>query len=314
MLILGPAIDIWGLRSKHFRNLAPVTSCYHGVKNNLLASMRPVFQAAQPSLVTHHCFVIGSDVCEKLAIENPNTTFVTVCHSSQAHLATSPQWMSNQARHLHLARDVPNFYYATPDERMQHSLAAPESKCLHWPNPIRDIGEHTTEWPKKPVAALIGRHDVIKNMPTQLLAVAIAGIKQVQLICRPHDSQKRSLIELCDAYGIDATFHWFEWEDHIANMASNVSVVMQASFSESCNYVALDSMLTGTPVIGSPAIRYLPKQWQANPDDADDISHILRTVLDDLPQSSQLALATGRLVASSQNYAYSRLSTKLAYS
>jgi hypothetical protein len=78
--------------------------------------------------------------------------------------------------------------------------------------------------------------------------------------------------ELCQRAGLRLEVHG--WLDHAAfvTLAARMHVALQVSFTETFNYVAADCVAAGTPVVGSPAIRFLPATWQVNPDDAEAIA------------------------------------------
>ena len=67
------------------------------------------------------------------------------------------------------------------------------------------------------------------------------------------------------------------WLSHEAFMAmvAQMDICMQVSLSESFNIVAADAVSQEVPLVGSPAISWLPRQSQADPASAGDIEEKL---------------------------------------
>jgi hypothetical protein len=87
-------------------------------------------------------------------------------------------------------------------------------------------------------------------------------------------------------------------------VAEKVDVGLQVSFTESFNFVALDHLQVGKPVIGSSAIRFLPARWQASVDDPRDIANRLLRVLRRYPIESRRALRYAKRKAQASNAAF----------
>ena len=58
-------------------------------------------------------------------------------------------------------------------------------------------------------------------------------------------------------------------------MVAQMNICMQVSLSESFNIVAADAVSQEVPLVGSPAISWLPRQSQADPASAGDIEEKL---------------------------------------
>ena len=76
-----------------------------------------------------------------------------------------------------------------------------------------------------------------------------------------------------------------------------VDVGLQCSFSESFNYVAIEHLAAGVPVVGSSATRYLPKEWQADPERPEEIADKLESILNSEIQPSMCREIAERVAA-----------------
>jgi glycosyltransferase involved in cell wall biosynthesis len=64
---------------------------------------------------------------------------------------------------------------------------------------------------------------------------------------------------------------WSPWSDFNETVA-NMDLLIHPSYTESFNIVSADGISQGVPVVGSTAINWLPKDWQADSDDAVEIA------------------------------------------
>ena len=243
-----------------------------------------------PRVFVNHAFFFGWEVIAELAEIFPKTTFLTINHSSQADLIRAPDWLSEHAHSVELAQRRENVFVASVDPRNFMSRCGLE-RCLWVPNLVR-----WPRWPAshklksdRPVASIIGRHDPNKAIPHSIIAASING--RVDLLFMLKNPRRDQLEDYCESLRVSCEFApWSSWEDYTKTLFERVSVGFQPSFSESFNYVSVEQMALGIPVIGSPTIQFLPPEWQANPDDPLDIAEKLDTILDDYETQSRRAV------------------------
>lgn len=243
-----------------------------------------------PRVFVNHAFFFSWDVIGELAGAFPKTNFLTINHSSQADLARSPRWLSDQAHFSELAQQRENCFLGTVDDR---NLLADVglSRVLWVPNLV-----NWPRWPathqiktERPIASIVGRYDPNKAIPHSILAAAISG--RVDLLFIVKNARRDQLTDYCQSLGVAFEFvDWSSWDDYTKTIGDRVSVALQPSFSESFNYVSVEQMAMGVPVIGSPSVRFLPRDWQPNPDDPRDIARRLDAVLDDYATQSKRAV------------------------
>lgn len=313
LIFLTAGNPLWDL-SDHIRRLGMTCETINAADNRL-ATIASAIDLYRPRLVVNRSFCVGWDVTERLSQEYPATNWLTVNHSSQAHLLTHAHWLRAQSEFLRLAMDRPNCYLGTPDERVQLRESTGCERVIWLPNVVQ-LPEYTVtrNRPAVPTVTLVGRRDLVKNFPTQILACGIVAKRRpirLLIITRGSGEDFRQLSEQC---GVPCEV--MEWEDqpsYLRLIGQRSDVGLQASFSESFNYVAIDHLGLGIPVVGSPAIRYLPRVWQASPDDAAAIAESLHGVLD-RPASSVglLARRTAEAVAARNNAEFARVVTELA--
>ncbi len=268
------------------------------------ADVRQMLATYNPRLFINRAFAIGVDVIREVARDFPQVRFLTVNHSSQSDLLRNTRRMTDQVGHIHAAQEFDNCYYGVVDERNFIGEILKSPKCVWVPNcvpPMPDPAPPASR--EKPVVSLICRYETIKNIPNQLLALAYAGGVKARLVMK--NAKRTAIDELAQTLGLDYEWaEWSSWPRHIYGIRDEVDVGLQCSFSESFNYVALEHLLLGKPVIGSPAIRYLPDAWQVNPDDPRAIAECLRRMIESIDADSQQAAATGAETAKQQNRSF----------
>lgn len=73
---------------------------------------------------------------------------------------------------------------------------------------------------------------------------------------------------------------WQPWPDFRTTM-QKMHLHMQPSYTESFNITVADAISVGVPSVVSPAIAWVPKSWQADPDDAGDMVRVGKALLAD---------------------------------
>lgn len=281
VLMICPDSDWWRTRC-HLRigllEAQGVTVCLYQPQNNSVHQAWDAISIVKPKLIMSHAEAIDGINLSTLADYFPDRVFVAVNHSSQSHLARSAHGLKSNAAHVASAISKPNYVYCSPDERIPLAPLHSHHPNLQWaPNPVRIPDKERAGRPGKDALLIAGRHDVIKNLPQQMMAASLVqqetGCDVLVTVKQPN--AEHSVHHLAEAYGLRLRFApWMDWRDWIDFINAHVTVCMQASYSESFNYVALENMLCGRPVVGSPAIRYLPNEWQANPEDAEAMATI----------------------------------------
>ncbi len=252
----------------------------------------------KPRLVLNRAMLIHSDTVVHVAAANPDVKFATVCHSSVGDLGRSPFWMAETSRTLSAAAVMPNIYFAHVDE--QNPFAALFGDKSVWlPNIVaRPLMTTVRKRHDPPTVSIVCGNRPLKNISTQLLAVAVANqTTPLRCIVSLSGDEPQWLQPFCRSLQLSYEFRpWSTWLEFTRMLAMDVDVGLQASYTESFNFVALEHLLCGKPVVGSPAIRYLPPQWQADPNDVGDLAAHIIDRLNNWDRDCQAAMNTAESV------------------
>ena len=272
-----------------------------GVSSKDAEAAGEVISKYNPRVFCNHAFFFPWKVTAELAQVFPKTNFLTINHCSQADLARSPKWMREQAHCVQLAQDHKNCFMGVVDSRNFLKHCGLE-RCITVPNLVRWPNQPATHRPKtdRPVCSIVGRFDPNKAIIHSILAAAING--RVDLLFILKKPPRGQLEDFCESVGVQYDFApWSSWDDYLKIVSEKVSICFQPSFTESFNYVSVEHMALGIPVVGSPTVKFLPPAWQSNPDDPIDMSNTLDALLDDYETQSKLAVDLAGKVKK-QNY------------
>jgi hypothetical protein len=237
----------------------------------------------------------------------PRVAFLCIFHGSQNVLIRNPSWAAMQRDFLRLSNELPNVWYATPEPTIPWKrLGYP--RAVVWPNtmPVEPLGDLPTIDP--PTLLLAGRQDVIKCYPAAVLAAGLVNRVRPVRVLTVIQSRDASIDAMAEIAGVTLEHHpWMDWAAFHALIRDRVSVTLCPSLTDSFHYVAWDSLAQGRPVVGSETIRYLPQQWQADPNDPQDLARVTLEILDGYEAASRLAWETASGLAERQQAAYLEL-------
>lgn len=244
--------------------------------------LRALIEELRPKVIVNRAMLVSAETTARLAAEYPHIKFLAMNQSSHSFLIASLKSFSSYwGDYWKLAETQKNCYLVSPDERNFPAQIRPdlEHKILWAPNPSRIPEWQTRKRGNPPLISLIMAGRPLKNIPNQLLGYALAR-KQMEMgllvSCRGYERPIRQMLESLQVQA--EIVPWLEWADYIERLHT-IDVGLQVSFTESFNYVALEHMLCGSPVVGSDAIRYIPKKWRADVDSPQRIaSKILERV------------------------------------
>ncbi len=278
-------------------------------------SIAAVVRKAVPRVVVLMAFWVPAATIDRLAVEFPDTVFLVKNHSGPQFLAQEGTGWSSLLAVADLARRRPNVRLAAIKGECVDGLKALGVDAVELPNvyspealtlqsPARLPGFHV---------GIFGAYRSLKNAVGMAFAVALAaerGGERITLHVNGSRTECGSVSdaavipEFCRRAGVRFVAHG--WLDHepFKRLAGSMTVALQASFSETYNYVAADCVTAGTPVVGSDAIYWLPPAWRVNPDSTEAIARAVLAArtwdvgegLDALQADNTAAL--GRLVDS----------------
>lgn len=311
LVLLTNGNPLWSLDS-YFEAMG-LTSVTVDLQNNKLQRVRELIKTVKPRLVINRSFCVGCDVVRTMAARYPKVNWVTINHSSQAHLLTQHYLLSAQCNFIRLAREFSNCWYASPDERNHLALATGCERIIYLPNNVDLPPEPTSRTPGSPaIVSLVGRRDVVKNWPTQIIAAGIANKTVPLQLLFVTQGNASDFEDMAADVGVESvSVGWTDQSKYLDLLRDHVDVALQASLSDSFNYVATDHLGLGIPVVGSPTIRYLPREWQADPNDAKDISTVLLLHIYNWKERSQQARAIAEDVSAVNRVNFNKAITRL---
>jgi glycosyltransferase involved in cell wall biosynthesis len=257
----------------------------------------------RPRVVVNRAMVFRAEEIRTLSAMFPGVRFLTVNHSSQSDLIRTKGWITQQSEHVKLAGERRNCWFGVVDERNHISRVTGVDRCVWVPNCVRTPDPYPLmpiSRPPRVSLSCVGR--VLKNVPNQIIALGLAAQTCPLQAVLMMDQASDELAGLASLAGLNYEIApWLPWSEFMDYVRDEIDVGVQCSFTESFNFIALEHMLHGKPVVGSPAIRYLPPGCRPNPDDPEAIANTLLRVLDNYETYSEQAKTIADNLAEANN-------------
>lgn len=237
---------------------------------------------------------VPAEELSRLAAACPGTVFVVKNHSGPQFLAQegkSWKWLLDCGD---LNTRMGNVRVGVIREDDVDAMKAMGMPCVLLPN-VYSPSELAAAKPRVPAPAssaamfnvgLFGAFRPLKNAVGMTMAVcgAAAQIRESGGRVTLHVNQRAEMggnadpdiiAEMCRRSGVALARH--AWLDHMEfkSLAAQMDVCMAATYHDTYNYVAADCVTAGCPVVGSPAVNWLPIGQQVNPDCTDDMTRAL---------------------------------------
>jgi hypothetical protein len=228
--------------------------------------------------------VIPPSVMATLAEKLPEVILVTLLHGAPAWCASSSPQTTYDA--IRQARDLPNVYLGVVS-RASAMAWLQRTKVVSLPNPIEiPTGLTRSSVPALPagelVVSLIARPSPVKNWGGMLAGLALlANRRKVRAIVAGRENTPNHLahLEYLQDLGVEATTIPFgDWAQTLRAVAEETHVGLACGYSDSLNLVAAEHCLMGIPVVGSPALDWLPTSWRVSPQDPQAIADLAETL------------------------------------
>lgn len=239
--------------------------------------LRALIEQFRPRAIINGALLISPEITARLSEGFPRIQFLAMNQSSNSYLIATLKAFDDYWGGFWRLLERDNCYLVSPDERNIPAQIRPDlaSKILWVPNPARIPDWQPRERATPPLVSLIMAGRSLKNIPNQLLGYALARRqREMRLLvsCRDYE---QPIGQMLDSLRIEAEIApWLEWGDYIDRLRS-VDVGLQVSFTESYNYVSLEHMLCGVPVVGSDATRHVPPRWRAEMDTPQSIATLI---------------------------------------
>ena len=276
-------------------------------------TLRDQIKLAECDLVINEIWSCPPETIRRLAIEFPKTKFVNLNHSSPSFMPPIPnptqlsERMETLEKYDYLAEYLPNVYNGTVMDKERFFLNDSKVVTLMNPTMYQEFDLHRTPDPNLLSLSLICRFCPLKNLPAQIAAVMhVAKVRPVSLLlATSHNAGMGRFIRALQGAGVIVTpVEWGAWEDLMHLLGLYTDIGLQASLSESLNMIALEHMMLGKPVVGCNAIEFLPKSWQANPQNPAEMARIILDHADHLEERSFQAKVIAQNVRERNNHQF----------
>lgn len=230
-----------------------------------------------PKLVYIRSMVLTAGETRHLARKYPDITFISVNHSSQGDLGRSPLSMGRQADILKLTQELDNVWFGDADETTVWGELGYE-RAIWMPFPVRSIEVGLTSYVRTHTTiSLISQPRDLKNIPNQILALGLLEKRRPgEFMALVSDDLKPCYFGMLDVAGVNySKVPFMPWEEYMAFLKNRVDIGLQCSFTESFNFVSIEHMLLGIPVVGSSAIRHIHPDLKVDPNDPHQICALL---------------------------------------
>lgn len=228
-----------------------------------------------------------------MAAEFPDIEFVVVSHSTVGFLSADPQAIRLLRETVDLQVGTHNVFVGSNSKKFTAwATEAWNVNAVYLPN-LYYLSERTTQ-PKRPWLGtplrigIFGANRPLKNfLSGAAAAVQMAANMQVptELFLstgRTEGGSVKSLQELTEDipnFKLTDT-PWKPWPQ-FRRFVRTMDLIFQVSYTETFNVVTADAIAEGVPVVGSDAIDWLPRHWQAKADEPVDIARVAESLLRD---------------------------------
>ena len=295
----------WQQHARDYTDSSPdgFLSCHVATQKqpNLIA----IAEATRCRLMNIHTAWADPVKVAEVATAFPSVKFWCVLHGSQNSMCAIPRWSKQQRELLELSERMPNVWYGTPEPAADFGKFG-WTRYKFWPNTIPfDMPESPPPQPDIPLLLIAGRDEAIKGRACQVLAGAIVAKQRTVKVASSVSGNVGCLADVAKAARLELDVQKYRTPIAFRKyLRDSVSVVLNSTMTEATQYVGLDALSQGRPVVGSPAIWYLPKSWMADPNDPADIARVACMFLDDYPRYSAEALRLGIEIRDRQAEAY----------
>lgn len=304
VLHLVPPAEHWVQHAVDYVNASPqnLRSCWAA---NIRAELDELASSVKCRLVVSHTGERDATKVIESAARNPGITFWSVLHGSQNSMCANNRFAKYQADVLMATKTIPNLWYGTPEPTADFTKWGYD-KYLHWPNPMPFESPAGPLQPHSlPVILVSSRDDVIKGNTAKILATGLIAKRTPIKVAVAIKGHVAPLQQVAIVAGVNLDVQPIRSQlGFRAYIRDNVSIVLTSSLTDADQYVGRDALSQARPVVGSQTIRYLPKEWQADPNDPEDIARIALMFLGDYGRYSCDALRIGAELRDQQQGEY----------
>lgn len=225
----------------------------------------------------------------RLVEAHPETQFVVLSHSNVGFLQADPNGVQLLRKYMNLPYE--NLKVGGNSKKFAEWLNRSYGyEAEYLPNlyPMDDCWE-PKRW-ENPFILKIGAFGAVRPYKNFMTAAAAALALSEDLYCRVEFHMSSggegdgwgiipAIEQMLDGTSVRLVKHdWKLWRDFI-EVVGQMDLLIQPSYTESFNMITADGIWAGVPSVVSPAISWAPVSWRADPDDANDVAKIAKTIL-----------------------------------
>jgi hypothetical protein len=237
---------------------------------------------------------IPTATLDMVARKHPDVQFAVNCHSNVGFLQTEPAAIKLTLELLQLEQSTTNIHCSGNSRGFVDWITdAYQAPCVLLPNLY--YLDATADTPR-PLwnggvlkIGIFGAPRPQKNVMTGAAgAIQIAQMMkantQIWFNAGRNETHGKTILQAVQA-AIGGNplcsfnlFSWNQWPE-FRRFVGSMNLLIQCSYTESFNQVTADGIATGVPTVTSPAIRWSPDYWKADPDSAESIAQVGRMLL-----------------------------------
>jgi hypothetical protein len=221
----------------------------------------------------------------------PEIQFVVLSHSNVGFLQADPDGVYILRRYLDLSKAFTNLRVGGNSERfVAWFQMAYDDRIVLLPNLYSLAGYRPSKvwvgsWPLR--IGSFGAIRPLKNFMTSAGAALLIGKYhrvpvEFHMSCGGESSGNGIVLaieEMLARTGVKLIKHEWELWDKFVQVVANMDLLIQPSYTESFNMITADGIRAGVASVVSPAIYWVPKEWQVDPDDAAGVALVGRQLL-----------------------------------
>jgi hypothetical protein len=278
-------------------------------QNGNPAHLAKAIESSGCVLVIIHAFLFPASALVEICERFPEIRIVVINHSSLPYSSLSGP---HHYQHILASNECPNLIYALTDDR----IPLEHERMIWLPNPVRDdpvFHEEKAMFSQSPRIHVCGRADTIKGHFVAATTIALLAKRwEISAVLNIRNQRDFGMLEYLESHGVSVqVVDWVPWGDYPRFIADNVDLLIHPTLTESHNLVGIEHLLCGVPVVGSPAMRYLPKGWRRDPEKPGDIAESADYILASLREHSPDARRYGEKEATRCNEAFSNALNQL---
>jgi hypothetical protein len=229
-----------------------------------------------------------------LSRKHPEVQFAVNCHSNVGFLQTEPEAVTKMLELLELEQSTHNLHCAgNSADFVQWIRNAYQSPCVLLPN-LYYLDHHARTHRPLWSGGLLRIGIFGAPRPQKNVLTGVAGAIELAQMLKAHteiwvnggrnETHGKTILEAAkraiskNPLTTYKEFPWAPWPEFRRHIGS-MSLLIQASYTESFNQVTADGIAVGVPSVISSAIRWAPSYWEADVDSAGDIARTGHSLL-----------------------------------